>query len=520
MRWQFAHRALRVILGSSMNCARTVVDLTKLNRTEALACADPILTIDRSAEDIEGYRLTLREAIESPAVREIMTTPLQSHIMAVVVRDGGRPPERKWQLFHNFYQVIKKREANRNLADPRIAGLLREGDKLIKLLHNRLGFELHYRAERSSGAQTSITRAELKEIVSDIVHNLQDDDIENTIALLDEATTERLVLVNTPESGETVRFDIRPLQEFFAAEYIYESANQEGFIERLRSIAPDSHWREVLHFLLSALIEQERRGELAQAVEVLSEIDDSPLDQRRALARRLGVGGIISARLLLEGVVESDKRTREHFRKCLPPLLSSTDARSHVVSPPPQHTSAWLANVAVDTIEEKKPFENVGAACVLPLVLKDDSPLIEKIDDTLAHCDKGYLSVFLESLPQMQVRSVKSRSERSIPKWVIVSLLRRVLADDWSDLGHEVLSKIYRVLSRDHARLIDAAEACGVSSRLAKKIPVFFDEYSNNTSEDIVDEQWIGGRFRKQKYALASAVNTTGWTNELWGRSF
>ena len=27
---------------------------------------------------------------------------LQAHIMAVVVRDGGKPPERKWQLFTNF----------------------------------------------------------------------------------------------------------------------------------------------------------------------------------------------------------------------------------------------------------------------------------------------------------------------------------------------------------------------------------------------------------------------------------
>lgn len=85
----------------------SVIDLVKLRSDEALACAEPVLAIDRTKEELALYRATLREAIESPAIQEIMTTPLQSHIMAVVVRDGGRPPERKWQLFSNFYQVIK-----------------------------------------------------------------------------------------------------------------------------------------------------------------------------------------------------------------------------------------------------------------------------------------------------------------------------------------------------------------------------------------------------------------------------
>ena len=87
-----------------------ILDLTKLSPEEALACADPVLRIDRNKDEIEHYRSTLKDAVLSPSIREIMTTPLQTHIMAVVVRDGGRPPDRKWQLFSNFYQVIKKRE--------------------------------------------------------------------------------------------------------------------------------------------------------------------------------------------------------------------------------------------------------------------------------------------------------------------------------------------------------------------------------------------------------------------------
>ena len=497
----------------------SVVDLAELDSEEALSCADPILKIDRSDEDAKEYRSTLKEAIRSPAIQEIMTTPLQSHIMAVVVRDGGRPPERKWQLFSNFYKVIKKREANRKLADPQVAKLLLQSDKLIKLLHNRLGFELHYRAEKSSGAQTSISRSKLKEIISEIVHRLQDDDIEETVSILAEATTERLVLVNTPESGEAVRFDIRPLQEFFAAEYIYESANENGFMDRLRAISSDSHWREVMHFLLSALIEQERRGELAQAITILSEIDDSPLDQRRALARSLSVGGIISLRLLREGVIDSDKRTRGDFRKCLQALLASTDARFHLVSPPPQHSAAWLANVALDTVAENKPSESIGAACVLPIVLEENSLQIKKIGQALENCEKCYLSIFLDSLTQDTLLNYRINSETPVPIWVLTSLLRRVTSEKWYELGKEVLHKIYLVFSLNHSTLVDAAKVCNIDTRIAENLPAIFDEnpvHGGGRRLERKHKQMIGGIVQKRVFIKPAGLNLSDWTNEFW----
>ncbi len=255
--------------GQFANLEAASVELVKLSPDEALKCAKPVFSIDRSEDESKAYFETLKEAMNSAAIREIMTTPLQSHIMAIVVRDGGRPPERKWQLFSNFYQVIKRREANRNLGDKRLSSLLREEDLLLKALHNRLGFELHMRAETSQGAQTSLDRAHLKSIVVETVSLLQETDIDSTVNTLMDATTERLVLVNTPETGDEVRFDIRPLQEFFAAEYIYESVSPSIFGDRIRVIGGDSHWREVMHFLLSGLVENSRQAESAVAVEVL-----------------------------------------------------------------------------------------------------------------------------------------------------------------------------------------------------------------------------------------------------------
>jgi hypothetical protein len=145
------------------------IDLVNLSPEQALECAMPVITFNRSKVESKKTLTILKSAIESRSVQELMTTPLQSHIMAIVVRDGGRPPDRRWQLFNNFYQVIKRRETNRDLPDKKLAKLLREDDQLLKTVHNRLGFILHSRAETSSGAQTHLIRAEFKNLIENAV---------------------------------------------------------------------------------------------------------------------------------------------------------------------------------------------------------------------------------------------------------------------------------------------------------------------------------------------------------------
>jgi hypothetical protein len=280
-----------------------------------------VIRLGRGAAEARKATVILRSALQSGSVCELMTTPLQAHIMAVVVRDGGKPPDRRWQLFSNFYNVIKRREANRDLPDRRIAKLLREDHQLLKTVHSRLGFVLHARAETSQGAQTSLSRAEFRELVKGAVSQMMDEDIASTVDVVMNATTNRLVLVTTPDDGEHVRFDIRQLQEFFAAEFLYESIGADQLRTRLESLTGDAHWREVMHFLLSALIENGRRSELDLAVEVLRQIDEQESSTRkRVLSRRLSKGALLAARLLEEGVLEQDKRIRQQFRKCLEPL--------------------------------------------------------------------------------------------------------------------------------------------------------------------------------------------------------
>jgi hypothetical protein len=347
--------------------AATIV-LCDLPPATALACASAVVKFDRSESEGAYAVAVLESAMESKQVLELMTTPLQSHIMAVVVRDGGRPPEKRWELFDNFYKVMKKRESQKNFQDQRIAKLLREGDTLLKAIHTRLGIVLHALAEISTGAETTLKKTEFEILARKTTAMLIDDNIDEVVDALMEATIERLVFVNTPESSSTVRFDIRQLQEFFAGEFIYLDASQDTMRARLEVICTDAHWREVMHFTLSALVANARHTELGIASTVLINADNSGnCHKSKLFNRRMAIGALLGLRLLQEGVLEQDKRLRHQFLNVLTPLYATLDNKIVNILSQVKHpnSNSWLINSMIDHLFEGSEAESVGAAAAL-----------------------------------------------------------------------------------------------------------------------------------------------------------
>lgn len=424
------------------------IELVNLNQEQALKCAKPILELGRSANEARISSEILSSAIDSHSVRELMTTPLQSHIMAVVVRDGGRPPERRWQLFTKFYQVIKKREADRNLPDRRLAKLLREDDKLLKTVHNRLGFVLHARAETSKGALTTLSRVEFEELVKEAVSQLMDEDVNITVTTLMNATINRLVLVSTPDDGGHVRFDIRPLQEFFAAEFLYEFVGAKELSQRLEIVAGDAHWREAIHFLMSALIENDRRTELTVAVEILENLNESEEETAsRILKRRLARGALVSLRLLQEGVLEQDKRIRQQFRNCLEAITSSTERgllQGFTLVKQPQSRS-WLINFLLNMVHEVRTNESIGASVGLFNILNDDDEKTSNFASFLLSSPPDYLS-FVLSTSVPRIFSAQEKPIYADKRWLVEFVLALCLRSDWFIITPSALESCLEIL--------------------------------------------------------------------------
>jgi hypothetical protein len=452
------------------------IELINLSSKQALDCAKPILGLDRTQSEAKKAFQILESAIESPAVRELMTTPLQSHIMAIVVRDGERPPERKWKLFTNFYQVIKRREANRDLPNKRLAKLLREQDQLLKTVHNRLGFALHARAEISQGAQTKLNRDEFKKLVTDAVEQMVETEVKETIKVLMEATSERLVLVNTPDDGHHVRFDIRPLQEFFAAQFIYESVSAEQLRQRISLIAGDAHWREVMHFLLSALVENDRKTELTVAVQVLENLNEGEENCFRLLNRRLGRGAILAARLLQEGVLDEDKRIRQQFRKCLEPLAGSIEMEllQNLNDTTRSDSQSWLYEFLISLLHENKPTESIGAAIVLAQILPDDHSKTNEVSNLFLDSPPEYLSYILASNSGLQELAT-GRKTVQFKRWFLKVILTVALDSKWHALTEEAFTSLLKILVFHRAEIENIVQELKFSKSQISLFEIFIE---------------------------------------------
>ena len=436
--------------------------LTELDTKHALRCAEPLIRASRTKEESDKGIAILQSAAKSPSVRSLMTTPLQAHIMAVVVRDGKRPPERRWQLFDNFYQVIKRRESNRDLPDIRLARLLREEDQLLKTVHNRLGFVLHARAETSEGAQTSLLRPEFLVVLEKTVSDMKNDHIQETVELLNEATADRLVLVNTPDDGDSLRFDIRPLQEFFSAEFLHDAVDTDQLRSRVSTLAADSHWREVMHYLFSALIEGRRITEVAQIVQIIEEIDSIRLDHsNKELNRRLAVGSSLVSRLIQDGVLEQDKRLRRMFDNSIRPLLGATDYTEvkHLFHLRHKETRAWMIELCMEQIRTAAESESCGAAVLLWNLLDAEEKLIEEFITSLESKSIAYQSIIATSLDRTAAddpyhsRTIirPPQSHSTLKTWQRNYLLNCVSRENWYELSHNTITSIISSLGRAQA---------------------------------------------------------------------
>lgn len=422
----------------------SVCHLTPLPKEIALSCAEPVVRFGRSEEDGDNSLGILETAMMSPQVKEIMTTPLQAHIMAVVVRDGGKPPEKRWELFNNFYTVMKKREVLKNFADANIASLLQEKDLLLKAIHDRLGICLHVRAEYSQGAEASLPKEEFRKLATSTTKILMDGDVEETVNTLMEATIERLVFVNTPDSTDYVRFDIRQLQEFFAAEFIHNDASDQTLIERLAIIIGDAHWREVVHFVLSALIHYKKKTALMLVARMLQQLDmDDDNHRIKFFKRKSSVGALLVLRLVEEGMLEQDKRIRSLFSDCLLPLWSNTeqDIINKITRVQMIQSKNWILYNMIESFLSMDYIETVSCPLLFACMIDTSHERFEEMHARLLSMPDECLLI------SFQTFNIEFHHNfgASIKSWFIEFAIFKYFSESTSSI---LLSAIYMFLSR------------------------------------------------------------------------
>jgi hypothetical protein len=221
--------------------------LTPLSKARAKHYAQRLLNIRYKQEEDrrEIVYERLQRALDEETTARLMQSPLQITIMTALLGRIGTPPQERWSLFSQYYEVIYQRETERNIP---ASVILRDYQPDINAIHYQVGLLLQIESEypERTGAKLSLERfSKLVELrLREEGHEGQD-----MFKLRDqiiEAAANRLVFLVGVEADE-IGFEIRSLQEFMAAEAIMEGKDNE-VRERLQRIAPISHWRNVFLF--------------------------------------------------------------------------------------------------------------------------------------------------------------------------------------------------------------------------------------------------------------------------------
>ena len=229
----------------------------------------------RLEEERERILDTLAECQEDQQVQLLLTTPLQVTIVLLIIKDGGHPPRQREALFNDYWGTIFRREK------AKAKWVIRSEESSLFDLHAYLAYLLHRRAA-SENITALLPEAEFYEAVQSFLRQEDrvspDESIDARAEQLVSEARDRLVLLVEPQTG-LFGFELRPLQEFFTAAYLAQTAqNTTQRFERFKAIARLDHWHNVGLFF-AGRIGRTFTGEAANVLELVCRpIDREPPD--------------------------------------------------------------------------------------------------------------------------------------------------------------------------------------------------------------------------------------------------
>ncbi len=267
------------------------LELCKLTSAKATEYANKWLAARGLGETREArIRENFTECAEDAQIQLLLTTPLQVTIIIYVILSGGKPSRQRESLFSDYVDVIYKRERAKHRSI-----ITTDRDVLIGL-HEYFAYILHKNAGDATRVRSALTedefRDEVRRYLAHINPYLDADALDAETTVLVKEARDRLVLLVENSAG-LFGFDLRSLQEYFAASHLVGTASSsDQRYARFAAITTSTHWRNVALFF-AGRVGRLFRGEAAGIIEACRAADREGADQllRRgaALARALAV---------------------------------------------------------------------------------------------------------------------------------------------------------------------------------------------------------------------------------------
>ncbi|WP_280350829.1 NACHT domain-containing protein [Nocardia abscessus] len=399
-------------------------ELTPLPRDTALSYANQLIS-KRLGEKTDRSRRVwtrLEKASADKNTSILMSTPLQTTILTILVERLGHAPKDRWRLFSSYYRVIYQREQEKG--GP-LAELLQDYESDINAIHFEIGFILQQRGQSSGDATSSISKPEFTEIIAQRMRT-NGNSPEEASRLADEIVrlaTDRLVFLAVLRSN-AIGFEIRSLQEYMAAERI-ATGPESTISHNVRAIAESDYWRNVLLFVAGSIFANKNHL-CAEIVALCNDLNTASAAHRSALlgshlahallSERISVTKPVYSRLLATTVTDLLKLPPETQCQRVANLLSlgheielESALRQAVVGSRTQRLSAALTLSMLedyyDTTWATKLLKDLtGSASeefardLLSLGFTFDAgPLIKHLSPTLESMDFRRLSRILPS---------------------------------------------------------------------------------------------------------------------------
>jgi hypothetical protein len=280
--------------------------------------------IDTSSERTSKLKI-LTSALAHPIISRLMKSPLQASIMTILVKSGGEPPRNKYDLFTEYYEIIFRREKQRDILQ-----VLSEHPQYVKDIHNRLGLYLQIVSEKNTNPSATITTARFNEMITEYLtrYSLKPDEITRITSEIVTAATHRLVFISELEE-QKIGFAIRSLQEFFAANGYIHSIPDERLVKLLKIISHSSYWSNTLLFAIGYL--SKTKDYLIDSVEAIcGELNGSTTElSSKDLSSIPKMGSWLALEIVNEGIFRSFPSIENKFCNLLGPLFEIAPNKKH-----------------------------------------------------------------------------------------------------------------------------------------------------------------------------------------------
>jgi hypothetical protein len=299
--------------------------LAPLSSKRALHYANRLVDAQHSSDPDRRNKVLsrLQMACEQETTRRLMRSPLQVTIMATLVDRIGQPPQERWRLFRQYYEVIYQRETERDIPASRI---LQQRKADVNTIHYRVGLLLQTESEHAGSTDSKLPSDRFYKLVHERIaeEGHEGVELEARTREITEAALHRLVFLVGLES-ERIGFEIRSLQEFMAAEALM-NGREEQVRARLESIAPIVHWRNVFLFAAGNCF-AERQFLRDMIVTICEQLNDSQEDK---LAGVTLAGSRLALDVLEDGVAREQPKYARSLAKVAILLMALPDIEANM----------------------------------------------------------------------------------------------------------------------------------------------------------------------------------------------